>query len=295
MRAAIAALVALAACDAASPDPGSAAFLQVAGAQYAPGEPPADDGGPEVVAVLTTHARIAPGDAREPVRGTLDADARGVILWLEGDLGHWLAPAQAPDAEDRERPTFERRLAFAADLPPGPIALRVQAVDAAGRVGPPRAATYVADEFEPPAGELVVELGWAGVADLDLHVVDPDGVEIWSGNPNSYVPPPPGTPAPPDAWMDGARLDLDANAGCTGGGRPRERVTWTLPPAEGGYVVRVDTRAMCGAALADWWIVAYRAGEPFATARGQSTEVDTRFAHGEGAGLTALTFEQPEG
>jgi hypothetical protein len=287
------ATAALAGCDLASPDPGSAALLQLDDAQYVPGRPPPASDGPAVDGLTTSHARVAPGDTRERLRGTLGEDASAVVLWLEGDLGHWIVPAAPPETESPDRPSFDVRLAFAAALPPGPVAVEVRAVDDDGRVGEPLAADYLVELAPPPTGELVVSLAWRGAADLDLHVIDPDGVEIWSGNPNSYVPPAPGTPAPPDAWQQGGILDLDANARCSGGGLAQENVVWTAPPPSGTYAVRVDTRAMCGAAFADWSAAAYLAGEPVEAASGKGVPAMTRLEHGPGAGALAFELEVP--
>ena len=77
-------------------------------------------------------------------------------------------------------------------------------------------------------------------------------------------------------------------------GRPREVVIWQMSPPSGTYTVRVDARAMCGAAVAYWYVTAYGAdGTPIASARGASTPIDVQEPHGTGAGVTAMTFTLP--
>ena len=52
----------------------------------------------------------------------------------------------------------------------------------------PPATTPVAPTTAPPdlgGGDVQVTLNWSGDADLDLHVLDPDGTEIYFGNPTS--------------------------------------------------------------------------------------------------------------
>jgi len=95
-------------------------------------------------------------------------------------------------------------------------------------MGPPAVVPLIASGPPgPPAGALVVSLEWDTEADLDLHVVTPDGVEIWAGNINSYQAPPPGTPVDPAAWQAGGILDLDSNAGCVIDGR---QIWWDVRP-----------------------------------------------------------------
>ena len=60
-----------------------------------------------------------------------------------------------------------------------------------------------------------MSLAWDSEADLDLHVVDPAGVEIWARNINSYQSPSVGTPPDPSAVMAG----VSTSAGVATGGR----------------------------------------------------------------------------
>jgi uncharacterized protein YfaP (DUF2135 family) len=145
-----------------------------------------------------------------------------------------------------------------------------------------------------PQGALVVSLSWDDGADLDLHVVDPNGVEIDKRNINSYQPPPPGAPPePPGTTHDGGVLDLDSNAQCVADGVRAEHVVWTDAPPRGHYVVRVDTASMCGEAAARWRVEVLLGGAQVAAAQGTSTDADTRFAHELGAGVLAVEFDVP--
>jgi hypothetical protein len=136
----------------------------------------------------------------------------------------------------------------------------------------------------------VISLVWDGRADLDLHVVDAEGGEAWSDKVNTMKPPVPGEPVDPLEFQKHGILDHDGNKACRRDGRPNENVIWTMPPPAGNYVVRVDTRAMCGAPAAAWYVAAYRNGELIGAARGLSSPDDTLAPHGAGAGVTALRF-----
>ncbi len=83
------------------------------------------------------------------------------------------------------------------------------------------------------AGEIEIALIWQNHNDLDLHVVDPSGVEIFYGNRQS----------PSGGW-----LDIDQNAGCSVRvNKPIEHVRWKQANApDGRYSVYVKHYANCG-------------------------------------------------
>lgn len=305
-RAAISGLAALAAlaggCEGASPELGYDAWLQLpaeSGAQWRPGGLPLDEGGPAVLDVQSLRATIQLGAVRERVRGQLGATATGVAIGIEGDRGLWLLPAAPPVSEAPESPSFDVRAQIALDLPPGPTQLVAVAFDREGRAGPAKRLEVVAVAEEPPSGPLVFELTWDGPADLDLHVVDALGGEAWSGDPNTWQPPPPGDPPPaPDAWQSGGILTRDSNARCRRDSAPSEHVVWRAAPPSGTYLVRVDANAMCGAVSAAWRVAAYRSRDGATTellgaARGTSLAQDALAPHGRGAGVLALEVTLP--
>jgi hypothetical protein len=294
MRARLIVLLALAACDGASNDLGYGALIQIPGAQFRPSAVPGDAGGPPIAAVQSTHTTVSIDSVDEIIKGTLGVGSTAVIVGVEGDDASWIVTAGAPDFDTPDNPSFKIRAEFAASLPPGPFTIDFAGADENGTVGPTYQLPLVADAVPPPTGQLVIRLSWDNAADLDLHVVDPTGAEAWSGNPNTWTPPPPGTPPDPNAWMTGGILDRDANQNCTYDAEPREDVVWQMTPPSGTYTVRVDTPSMCTASVAYWYVTAYRAdGSTIASARGVSTPIDTQAPHSTGAGVTAMTFTFP--
>ena len=294
-------LVLLAGCaDLASSDPGIGAPLHVDGGQFRPGAFPAATGGPAVQSVQTLHATVIVGENRETVSATLDANATAAIVGIDGYPGAWIVPSGPPDFESPQFASLHA--SYGVELTPGPIKMLVAAADARGRIGEPATADLVALDTPMPAGKLVVSLQWQGAADLDLHVVDPNGNEAWSGDPNTWKKPT--GPVDPEAWMTGGILDHDGNMGCTRDGNPSEDVVWSehmgatgpvepiVPP--GDYTVRVDARNLCGDGSAPWAVTVTVEGqaEPIAAARGIATAYDATYEpHGAGAGITALHFQ----
>ena len=268
-------------------------MFRVEGAQWIPGPTPIDATGPAVLSVRNARTTVWPGQVDKNISGTLARSASAVSLGLEGDGGHWILPAGPPDVVSPAELTFAARVAFAATLPPGEHWLLLRAVDASGRFGPARREALLAQEAPSVAGELVFSLTWDSNADLDLHVVDPDGVEVWARNINSYQAPPPGQPEDPEAWRRGGILDHDSNAGCLVDGRRRENVVWAGPAPAGTYLVRVAAPSLCGEPAARWTVTASRAGVAAARATGTLVEASTRGKHAQGGGLLVLTFSYP--
>jgi hypothetical protein len=277
-------------CDAASAESGVTALLQVAAAQFAPGTLPAPQDGPAVTGLFTLQSAVYAGQVGTPLSGSLAAGATAVALALAGDRGFWIVPAGPPAITAPEQPTFAVELSFAAALPPGRRALQAQARTAEGLAGPIAELTLEVLAAPAPAGELVVALRWDRQVDLDLHVEQPGGVEIWSGMKTGYRPPP-GQPADPAAQVRAGRLDFDSNAQCVLDGRQQEDVIWQGAPPRGHYRVRVDTASLCRQESAVWTLQLYRQGVLQQQASGQSTESATRGGHGLGAGVLALEFD----
>ena len=86
-------------------------------------------------------------------------------------------------------------LAFSQDIPTSPFDLFFAVVDTNGTVGPFSAVTF--NVIRVGTGDVQVTLSWDTDSDVDLHVVDPSGEEIFYGNRES---------------ASGGMLDLDSNA-----------------------------------------------------------------------------------
>jgi hypothetical protein len=270
------AVMLLAGCGGVSADPGLAADLQVAGAQFVRGALPAGSG-PSVRALDFADRRLAAGAHDRPLLGQLDPAATSVALALDGDRGYWILGAGVPSTDAPTLPTFDARLAFARRLPSATRTLAAVAVDGSGRFGPPSSLSIDIAGDAVPSGALVVHLAWSGAADLDLHVIDPSGAEIWSRN----------------FAADGGALDADSNARCVFDGRDQENVVWAAAAPPGHYVARVDAFSLCGDVFADWTAQALAGGAPLVSSSGTALDADTRGAHDKGAGLTALEFDVP--
>jgi hypothetical protein len=294
----------------ATPDLGYGNELVVAGAQFRPGGFPAPSGGPATLNLAQTHTGIVIGEERETITALFDGAATGAIIGVQGEPGTWIVPTQPPDIENPDAATLAATIGLSLDAPQGELTLQVAATDSAGNIGEPAELSYMALAAPAPTGDLVITLLWNSTADLDLHVIDGSGNEVWSGKPSTFTAPPAGsTPLDPTTERDdilaSGWLDEDANANCTYDGAPAEHVIWTprvdpitnvtiqpVIPA-GTYTVRVDTRSLCRDPDAYWYVEADSEGSDIAAARGIATPDDTLAPHGAGAGITAMTFDMP--
>lgn len=93
---------------------------------------------------------------------------------------------------------------------------------------------------------MQVTVTWDTGADVDLHVVDPAGQEIYWGDRQS---------------ASGGELDLDSNAACAGDDVRNENITWPVGTApQGTYTVRVDYWSSCGATETNLTVLIHNEG-----------------------------------
>jgi hypothetical protein len=288
------AVLSLASCDdATTPDEALDAQLRVKGGQFFRGDMPIDESGPTVKSVSLSPI-VHPGAAGRTCSGEMDPAATAVALAIAGDSGYWIVPAGLPDVTARTFPTFAAELGFSSTLPGGRRNFLARGVDGAGHFGPAFVEPLDVAATPRPTGRFVIALTWAAPVDLDLHVVDPLGVEIWKRNINSYEPPPPGAPPEaPNTPHPGGVLDFDSNAQCVPDGRHAENVVYADKPPSGHYTARVDTFSLCGNVGAHWRVEAFLDGASIGAAEGSSTEFDTRYSHDRGAGVLALEVDVP--
>jgi hypothetical protein len=289
-------LLLLVACDQGGVDAnlGARALVFVGGAQFIPGPmPAASNGAPAVVDIITRNHAAFPGERGKKLNGHLDPSGRGIAIGFAGDIGYWVVPAGNPDEVEANLLTFAATIDLSTAIPAGNHDLLFAAVDAQGHFGAPMPLSLTIASATPQ-GLLIVTLKWDTESDLDLHVVEPDGTEVWARNINDYTPPGPGEPTP-DAGViaGGGILDFDSNSMCQIDGRRQEDVTYATAVPSGHYIVRVETFSLCATAYANWTVDVISQGEAIAHARGESTDADVQLPHGAGAGTTAVEFVIP--
>jgi hypothetical protein len=273
--------------------------MQVQGAQFFAGsiDSTTQAIAPTVDSISLPNNDLFSGIAGMSISGTVGPGSTAVMIGLQGDVGYWVMPVQQPDTITLGDYTFSCSASFSSETPTadsGGISLVVRAVDKSGSAGPAKLQPMTIKSTHPD-GVLVISLDWDTQADLDLHVVLPSdgdaGVnEIWSRKPSGL---PSGTANA--TYEDGRAagyLDFDSNSQCVLDGRRVENVIFPTAAPSGHFVVRVDTFSLCAEETARWRVrvFAQDSSTPL-VAYGQSIQTDTRFRHGQGAGVQALTFD----
>jgi uncharacterized protein YfaP (DUF2135 family) len=154
--------------------------------------------------------------------------------------------------------------------------LQFAVAEPSGAVGPYVGLPTIVQEVG--TGDVQVTLSWDADSDVDLHVVAPNGEEIYYGRREG---------------SNGAELDLDSNAACDIDGIRNENITWPVGQApRGRYTVRVDYWDNCGVERTNYTVRVNNGGD---------TEIVTGFftgagdRGGAGSGRTVATFERTTG
>lgn len=290
-------IVALVGCAGTTSDPGLAADVRIANAQYVEGAMPAATTGVAVTAIDSLNNTVWPGQINKALSGRVAAGARAIAIGFPGDTGYWIVVPGAADLNMPDELTWSAKASFSTELSIGPHDLDVAAIDDNGAFGTPATLSLTTRDrgLDLTDTRLAISLRWDTESDLDLHVVVPGGPPpiVWSGNLNSYTPPQPGEPPDPGGPATGGILDFDSNSQCMIDGRREENVVWrgaTAIPPGGTYAVLVDTFSLCAAVTAHWTVDVYVDGTNAAHAEGTVTDGDTRGSHVASSGIRALDF-----
>ena len=160
------------------------------------------------------------------------------------------------------------------DLELSSLCVAIVAVAENDMIGP--RACHDLEVVQVGTGDVQISLSWDVDSDVDLHVVDPNGDEIyWSRRTVS----------------SGGQLDLDSNAGCRIDGVRNENVTWAAGRAPRGlYTVRVNYWSSCGVSQTNY-VIRVNNGGLMSAFSGTLTGSGDR--GGLGSGEVVTTFMVP--
>ncbi len=218
--------------------------LTLANGVFLPGALPPQTGSPSdpLIAGVTGAGTLINGGTVQlrlalvdPGQASRLRSAQVQVVGAGGYAGYFDAPIEL----DTGTPVVELQLSesFQSALPlnqvavaPGELEAIMQLVDLEGNVG--NHLSHIFGTQAVQAGPLQVSLSWDTETDLDLHLIEPGGVEIWYGNRTSST---------------GGTLDLDSNPGCSIDGTNNENISYAVPlaPSRGEYVVKVDFWSDC--------------------------------------------------
>jgi len=273
--------------------PGLHLQLRVADAQLRSGKIKGDKGGPEVSQVLRPQPEVARGDASVKLDGRLAKGGVALHLQAVGDPDHWVLPTKGYDFVVQDELQFSAALEFSHAIQRDEVTLRLAAADERGRLGPVTETTFAMLPDAPPA-RLLVSLAWDAPADVDLHVVDANGVVIGAKNINSLEPLP-GQILTEEEALQGGYLEFDSNKHCHLDLRNRENIIWQFEPPPGRYEVFAHLFSPCEVSSVNMETLVQLDGEPVAHAGTTQYAFDARehFSEGEAPGLFLTGFTVP--
>ena len=233
-------------------------------AQYHAGSAPTGGSGPAISATGSS-ALILGGSTLRTISGS--AGFNRIIVAVEGVPGYWeLSLASNVTTQDVI-------LSVAQDIPNTSFTLQYAGGTSAGIGAVDEEAVSV---IEVGTGDIQVSVSWDTESDVDLHLIEPNGAEIYYGDSES---------------ASGGTLDLDSNAGCAIDGKKNENITWPNgTPPRGTYTVRVDYWASCGVAKTNYVVTVRVAGRAAQTFTGSFTGEGTNGGAGDGVTITTFTF-----
>lgn len=252
--------------------------IRVRGGQFFEGPLPGATGGPEVATIDSQNNLVTQGQAGKKLAGVAKKGATAVAARFE-DLGtgYWIVPVGPEDPQTEGDLSWEMVMDYSASVKPGKHALLLAASDQLGTFGPTRDLPILVQALTPE-GAAVISLSWDSNADLDLHVIGPNGKEADPKHVTTALDM--DGSLPPGAGV----IDRDANAGCGQNGYRSESLIFVDPPAPGLYQIRVDMFDACGAAAASFVISARQAGKTVFATKGRLLDLDAD-GGGPGSGL----------
>jgi hypothetical protein len=193
-----------------------------------------------------------------------------VYVSINGESGYWEVTVPANQTVADVLLTLAQQL-------PASITLVFEVVDADGNVSPP--VTLVTTIVQVKTGDIQVSVSWNVDNDIDLHVVDPNGFEIYYSA---------------DISPEGGELDLDSNAGCSIDSVDNENILWPIGKAPHGmYTVRVDNYENCQNTATNYVVTVQKKGQAPQTFMGNFPATDLGDTGGQGDGVMITTFTYP--
>jgi len=203
---------------------------------------------------------------------TVQAESTIVKIYVatQGADGYWEVTVPAGSSVADVLLTLAQQL-------PSELVIVFEVVDSNGNVSAP--VSVVTTIIKVATGDVAVSVSWNVENDIDLHVVDPNGFEVYYTD---------------DTSPEGGMLDLDSNAACVIDGIKNEHIVWPTGMAPAGtYTVRVDNYDNCTSTAANYVVTVQTKGKPPQTFMGSFLATDLGDGGTAGSGVLITTFTYP--
>jgi hypothetical protein len=207
-------------------DPGS--VIVVRDGDFSTDEAPAtsvNETLPRIVSLTGPNAVTNGGTALLHVQLSPPIPSPTFVVQLAGDAGYHTVVGVDPEGDG----VYDISVRVSGEAAGTSLMLGVALLDAAGNAGPQQALEV---RLVPSGtGDVKVTLSFDRLHDLDLHVLEPTGDQIFYQRPGSTL---------------GGRLDLDSGANCEPSAANTENVFWPPGGAPAGrYTVSVQNYQQC--------------------------------------------------
>jgi hypothetical protein len=158
-----------------------------------------------------------------------DEDVTHVLVGVAGYQGYYMLPVTSYGSTVSFEVSFDSDIFLQPKAKASAVDIFVVLLDAVGAVSD--LYNLLLDGVEVAEGEVKVSLSWDTPTDVDLHVMEPSGEEIFYGHKVSAT---------------GGQLDLDSNPGCSIDGINNENVFWPegLSPS-GEFIISAEMYSDC--------------------------------------------------
>ncbi|HVZ36679.1 MAG TPA: hypothetical protein VG963_29825, partial [Polyangiaceae bacterium] len=214
-------------------EPPHSAVIEVTHGEFVSGAAPAASAGaadagvalPRIVS-LTGPSGVTNGGTAN-LRVTLEPAVANplFVVSVDGDSGYHTVTGSDSNGDGVQ----EIQVQVRSDARQGAIVIEVAPTDGKGQIGEYRQIELTL--VPSGVGDVKVTLSFEPIHDLDLHVIEPSGTEIYFAHPTSPT---------------GGKLDLDSGANCTASVATSENIYWPAGAAPTGqYRVRVQDFEPC--------------------------------------------------
>jgi len=238
----------------------------------------------QVIDIMGNSTVLAGGT--NPITVKTSENATDVIVGVKGESGYYTLPTQSGNnMTSREAMAVfaSIQMLLGEDIPDS-FDLAFAAADDQGHVGEYKYLTV--NLLDSGIGVLHVSLSWDQENDVDLHLIEPDGEEIYFGNRYSST---------------GGELDIDSNAACSIDGINNENIFYEDESEidEGQYEVLVDLWSNCNIPdNTNYMVSAYYNGQLLQTSEGVNPTSATFTPDDESANsdpVSVMKFQLPNG
>jgi hypothetical protein len=274
-------------CDGVDANAGLSEPIVVAGAQFFPGTLPSGTKGPAISVVSIPNATLVSGQAGIPITGDAASTAYSVLFrFATIGSGYWVVPVGPLDFTNPGQNSWSATVSFSRLIDPGTYDLDFVASDQSNKYGPVNS-TALTFKSPLPTGHVVFSLKWDSNADLDLHVLSPDGTEL---SPKHWFSTSTVTRLADGGFDPGVGfLDRDSNANCVEDAWREEDVSFKGDPDPGTYVFSVDEFSACGTPATNFVFTTYLDGQEQTAQTRIGALLAEEADDGASAGLTLLT------